>query len=62
MHAGDPRELVRIEMRFANETVHFTDPVSRVDAMRALQAISRFDDQPVPGTRMTWAMLHPLVP
>ena len=62
LHAGDPRELVRIEMRFANETVGFSEPLPRVDANRLIEAIVRTDDQPQPGTRMVWAKLHPLVP
>jgi hypothetical protein len=61
MHAGDPNELVRLDLTFADETWATTEPLARYMAERILRTIGEHDQQPKLGTRVTQGLIRPLV-
>lgn len=61
LNPGDPRELVRLDVVFDNETFQITDPVPRHIAQEAMRLFAE-QGMPVEGKRVVQATIVPLVP
>jgi hypothetical protein len=61
INPGDPREIVRMEVVFDNETWTTSDPVPRYVAQEAMRL---FGEQatPVYGKRVIQALIVPVIP
>lgn len=60
LHPGDPRELVRLDVVYHDETYDLSDPVPRQIALDALSLFAL--GVPVRGRRVIRALIVPEVP
>jgi hypothetical protein len=61
INPGDPRELVRLDLTFDNDTWHITDPVPRHIAEDACRIFGE-QAMPVIGKRVVRALIVPVIP